>query len=59
LRAAVDLARLRARQGECEQARELLVTTYGRFTEGFGTRDLQTAALLMHELDLTSPRAAL
>lgn len=58
LRAALDLARLSAQQGECEQARQLLATIYDRFTEGFATHDLQAAAHLLRELDRTASRAA-
>jgi hypothetical protein len=58
LRTALDLARLRAQQGECEQARPLLAAIYDRFTEGFATHDLQAAAQLLRELDCTSSRAA-
>ncbi len=55
LRAALDLARLLARQGEREQARLQLATIFGRFTEGFATRDLQAAAQLLRELDPSLP----
>ena len=58
LRAALDLARLRARKGECEQARQLLATIYDRFTEGFTTHDPQAAAQLLRKIDRTSSRAA-
>jgi len=33
-----------------EQARELLAPVYGRFAEGFDTRDLQEAEALLNEL---------
>lgn len=58
LRAVLDLARIRARQGDCEQGRNALSTIYDRFTEGFATRDLQTAAQLVRELDPLASRAA-
>jgi predicted ATPase len=58
LRAALDLARLRARQAECEQARPLFATIYDLFTEGFETYDLRAAAQLLQELDPASSRAA-
>ena len=32
-----------------EQARELLAPVYGRFTEGFDTRDLKEAKTLLEE----------
>ena len=50
LRAAVDLARLWQRQGQVTEARELLSGTYGWFTEGFDTADLQAAQALLREL---------
>src|SRR5262249_34507605 len=40
LRAARDLARLLAEQGERLQAADLLAPVFGRFTEGFDTPDL-------------------
>ena len=33
-----------------EQARELLAPVYGRFTDGFDTRDLKEAKALLEEL---------
>ncbi|MBM0106772.1 helix-turn-helix transcriptional regulator [Steroidobacter sp. S1-65] len=53
LRTAMTLARLRYKQGQSEQARDLLAGTYGRFTEGFGTQDLQQAAQLLRDLGHT------
>jgi predicted ATPase len=50
LRTAITLARLRAKQGHHKQARQLLSSVYDRFTEGFGTPDLQAAAQLLREL---------
>jgi len=50
LRAAMTLARLRATQGDHDQARQLLSSVYDRFTEGFGTPDLKAAAQLLREL---------
>jgi len=47
LRAATSLARLRFRQERAAEARALLEPVYGRFTEGFATRDLRTAAALL------------
>lgn len=51
LRSALTLARIRARQGDCEQARQLLAPIYNQFTEGFATRDLKAAAGMLRELD--------
>src|SRR5215471_4000551 len=51
LRAALSLARLWQRQGEPVQAREMLVETYGRFTEGFDTADLGDARALLDVLE--------
>jgi predicted ATPase len=50
LRAALSLARLWRVQGKCEQARDLLGSNYGWFTEGFDTRDLKDAEALLDEL---------
>jgi predicted ATPase len=50
LRAAMSLARLWRDQGKVQQARELLASVYGWFTEGFDTRDLKEAKKLLEEL---------
>jgi len=50
LRAAHDLARLLAEQGEQRQAADLLAPIYGGFTEGFNMRDLIEAKALLDEL---------
>ena len=50
LRAAMSLARLARHQGNVQQARELLAPVYGRFTEGFDTRDLKEAKALLRDL---------
>jgi class 3 adenylate cyclase/predicted ATPase len=50
LRAAMSLARLWRDQGKSQQARELLASVYGWFTEGFDTRDLKEAKALLAEL---------
>jgi class 3 adenylate cyclase/predicted ATPase len=50
LRAAMSMARLWRDQGKREQARELLAPIYGWFTEGFDTRDLKEAKVLLDEL---------
>jgi predicted ATPase len=50
LRAAMSLARLWQQQGKDAEARELLGSIYGWFTEGFDTADLQDAKTLLEEL---------
>jgi predicted ATPase len=50
LRASMSLARLWRDQGKVQQARELLASAYGWFTEGFDTRDLKEAKALLEEL---------
>jgi TOMM system kinase/cyclase fusion protein len=50
LRAAMSLSRLWQRQGNQQEARELLVPIYGWFTEGFDTADLEDAKALLAEL---------
>jgi predicted ATPase len=50
LRAARDLARLLAEQGERQQAADLLAPVYGQFTEGFDTLDLIEAETLLDGL---------
>jgi predicted ATPase len=50
LRAAMNLARLRANQGRQREARVLLEGVYNRFTEGFETVDLLAARSLLIEL---------
>jgi hypothetical protein len=50
LRAATSLARLWGEQGRRAEARELLAPIYGWFTEGFDTRDLKEAKVLLDEL---------
>jgi predicted ATPase len=51
LRAACDLSRLRLANGRKREARAPLQAAYGRFSEGFGTRDLKTAKALLDALD--------
>jgi predicted ATPase len=51
LRAATSLSRLWQQQGKRAEARELLASIYGWFTEGFDTADLQDARALLHELE--------
>jgi predicted ATPase len=50
LRAAMSLSRLWQQQGKRAEARELLAPTYGWFTEGFDTADLQEAKTFLDEL---------
>jgi predicted ATPase len=50
LRASMSLARLWRNQGKVSEARELLASVYGWFTEGFETRDLLEAKALLDEL---------
>jgi predicted ATPase len=50
LRASMSLTRLWRDQGKVQQARELLAPVYGWFTEGFDTRDLKEAKVLLAEL---------
>jgi predicted ATPase len=50
LRAAMSMARLWRSQGKQQQARELLASAYGWFTEGFDTRDLKEAKALLDTL---------
>ena len=46
----MSLARLWRSQATVQQARELLAPVYGWFTEGFDTRDLIQAKVLLEEL---------
>jgi predicted ATPase len=48
--APLSVARLWRVQGRCEQARDLLGSIYGWFTEGFDTPDLKGAKALLDEL---------
>ena len=50
LRAATSLARLLRDRDRIDEARDLLAEVYGRFTEGFGTADLQAAKQLLDDL---------
>ena len=50
LRAAMSMARLWRDQGRRDEARDLLAPLYGWFTEGFATRDLKEAKVLLDEL---------
>ena len=50
LRAAISLARLWQENGKHQKAHDLLVSIYNRFTEGFGTPDLNDARALLNAL---------
>jgi|SRR5271165_125396 len=50
LRAATSLARLWQLQHRVAEARELLGSVYGRFTEGFATADLREARRLLEQM---------
>lgn len=50
LRAAMSLARLCRYQGKRHEAHELLAPVYNWFTEGFDTKDLKEAKVLLDEL---------
>jgi predicted ATPase/DNA-binding winged helix-turn-helix (wHTH) protein len=50
LRSATSLARSLHQQGKIDEARELLSSVYGRFTEGFETSDLRAAHTLLSDL---------
>jgi predicted ATPase len=50
LRAATSLARLRVRHGQPDDARQILVPVYDRFSEGYGTADLRAARALIDAL---------
>jgi predicted ATPase len=51
LRAVMSLSRLWQQQGKKEEARQMLAEIYGWFTEGFDTKDLQEAKVLLEELE--------
>jgi predicted ATPase len=51
LRAAVGLARLLSDRGRRDEARDLLATLYGWFTEGFDTPHVKEAEALLVTLD--------
>ncbi len=50
LRATMSLARLWQQQGKRSEAHDLLSKIYNWFTEGFDTKDLQEAKVLLEEL---------
>jgi predicted ATPase len=51
LRATVSLARVWQSQGKSHAARDILSVIYNWFTEGFDTKDLQEAKMLLQELE--------
>jgi hypothetical protein len=51
LRAAVDLARLQAAQGQPVEARKVLAPVYGLFTEAADAADVQEARAVLAGLD--------
>jgi predicted ATPase len=51
LRAVMSLSGLWQQQGKRKEAHEMLAEVYGWFTEGFDTKDLQEAKVLLEELD--------
>jgi predicted ATPase/DNA-binding winged helix-turn-helix (wHTH) protein len=55
LRVACDVAELWRQQDRVDEAFTLLSPIYDRFAEGFDTRDLRTAALLLEDLKDTEP----
>ncbi len=57
LRTATSLGRLWRRQRRASEARQLVATTYERFSEGFDTADLRAAKSLLLELQAESSTA--
>jgi hypothetical protein len=51
LRAATDLARLQAAQGQPLEARKVLAPVYGLFTDGADMADVQDARAVLAGLD--------
>jgi len=49
LRIALSVGRLRVTQGRHHEARQMLMSVYAKFTEGFETADLKAAKALLHE----------
>jgi predicted ATPase len=50
LRAVMSVSRLWQQQGKKDEARQMLAEIYGWFSEGFDTKDLQEAKVLLEEL---------
>ena len=55
LRCATSLARLWQSQSRVREARELLSSVYGQFTEGFATQDLVRVRSLLDQLQDKRP----
>jgi tetratricopeptide (TPR) repeat protein len=55
LRAATDLARLWIERGKRAEARDFIESVYGRFNEGFETRDLREAKAVLVQLQKVVP----
>ena len=51
LRCATSLFRLWNQRDRAGEARELLASVYGRFTEGFETADLKAAQMLLNSIE--------
>jgi len=56
LRAATSLARVLVQRDQCDEARDILASAYGWFTEGFATRDLREAKALLDSISVTRAR---
>jgi predicted ATPase len=52
LRSTTTLARLLAERQDLAPARDMLSQIYGCFTEGFGTKDLKEAKILLDALQI-------
>jgi len=50
LRTAISVARLKVSEGHPADARRVLASAYGKFTEGFETADLRDARAMMAKL---------
>jgi predicted ATPase len=50
LRIALSVARLKASQNQLDDARQILVPVYDRFTEGYETADLRSAGEMLESL---------
>jgi ATP/maltotriose-dependent transcriptional regulator MalT len=58
LRTATGYARLMRDQGRTREAHDLLAPVYGWFTEGFATKDLKDAKVLLSELETSAAPAS-
>ncbi|WP_077044827.1 winged helix-turn-helix domain-containing protein [Pseudomonas sp. KK4] len=54
LRTATSLTRLQLKQGRNDEAGQLLLTVFGKFSEGYDTRDMRVARVLLESLCLRS-----